>query len=271
MRILLCGDVVGRSGRRAIAEHVPKLKEKLKLDCVIVNADNACGFGITKKIYEELLASGANVLTGGDHIWDQKETISFIESCPALLRPHNFPAKTPGTGARVFPTARGNNVLVIHLNAQVFMKHQLDCPFACVERELAKHRLRGTVDAIIVDFHGEATSEKMAMGHFLDGKVSLVVGTHTHVPTADAMILPKGTGYMTDAGMCGDYISVIGYEPDIPIQGFVRKMKAGRLDPADKEPTLCGVYLETDDKTGLASYICPVRVGGALSPLLPNH
>lgn len=272
MRILFCGDVVGKSGRRVIAENIPELRNKLKLDCVIVNADNAAnGFGITKKIYEELLSCGVDAITGGDHIWDQKETISFIEQCPALLRPHNFPPKTPGTGARVFTTAKGGTVLVIHLNAQIFMKYQLDNPFACVEAELTKHRLRGTVDAIIVDFHGEATSEKMAMGHFLDGKVSLVVGSHTHVPTADTMIFPGGTGYMTDAGMCGDYLSVIGFDKTTPLKGFVQKLKISRLEPANHSATLSGVYIETDDKTGLTNYISPVRIGGALSPILPNE
>ena len=270
MRILFCGDVVSRAGRQAILEKIPELKQQLKLDCVIVNVDNAAnGFGVTKKICDEFTKAGVDVLTGGDHIWDQKETLSFISNYPTLLRPLNFPEQTPGNGMRVHTTSLGQKILVVHLMAQVFMKYSLDCPFACMENVLKRHRLQGTADVIIVDFHGEASSEKMAMGHFLDGRVSLVVGTHTHVPTADTMVLPKGTAYQTDAGMCGDYHSVIGFDTSAPLKHFVQKMKLERLTPAQENYTLCGVYLETDDRTGLAKKVTPIRVGATLSQAIP--
>ena len=174
----------------------------------------------------------------------------------------------PGRGAGVFPATRGRKVLVLNVMARLFMD-PLDDPFACVERELARHRLGSTIQAILLDFHGEATSEKVAMGHFVDGRVSLCIGTHTHVPTADAMILPGGTAYQTDAGMCGDYDSVIGMDKAVPLQRFTRKLPTERLAPASGEGTLCAVFVETDDKTGLARRIEPVRVGGRLSPQIP--
>lgn len=262
---------MGSAGRDIIVKKIPELRKSLHLDCVIVNVDNAAGgFGVTRRICEEFAAAGVDVMTGGDHIWDQKEAFSFISNYPLLLRPANFPEGTPGNGTRIHTTSLGQKVLVIHLLCQVFMKFTLDNPFACVENLLSKHRLRGTVEAIIVDLHGEASSEKMAMAQFLDGKVSLVVGTHTHVPTADTMIFPKGTGYQTDAGMCGDFHSVIGFEPEAPLKHFVGKMKMERLVAAQAHPTLCGVYLETDDRTGLAKKISPVRIGGKLSQAMPE-
>ncbi len=271
MRILLCGDVVGSAGREAVTQHIPDLRKRLGLDCVVVNGENAAGgFGVTKKICDGFMAAGADVITGGDHIFDQKETASFIGQYPTLLRPANFPEKVPGKGVYLFTTAEGKTVLVLHLLAQLFMKYSLDCPFAKATAILNDYRLGKTVDAIVVDFHGEATSEKMAMGHHLDGKVSLVVGSHTHVPTADTQILPGGTALQTDAGMCGDYNSVIGFNPKIPLKGFVDKMKTERLQPAEGEATLCGVCVETDDATGLAKHVAPVRVGGRLAPQLPD-
>ncbi len=271
MRLLICGDVVGKAGRDSVLTHIPRLRQELKLDFIVVNGDNAAhGFGINRKICDEFIAAGVDVITAGDHVWDQQETKSFIGQYPALLRPHNFPSHTPGTGVRVYESFKGEKVLVMHLQAQVFMKYQLDNPFECAKQELAKHQLRGTVDAIIVDFHGEASSEKMAMGHFLDGKVSVVVGTHTHVPTADTMILPGGTAYQTDLGMCGDFNSVIGFDKRVPLAGFTDKMKTEKFEVATGEATLCGIYVETDPKTGLAKKVSPVRVGGRLQQIVPS-
>lgn len=265
MKILFFGDVVGESGRKAIKKHLPVLKKQYAADFVIVNGENAAGgFGITHAICREMEAAGADCITGGDHIWDQKEVPSFIGNHAKLLRPANFPEKAPGTGIRLFTTPEGKRVLVLHLMAQLFMKYQLDCPFKAADALLASYTLGGTCDAIIVDFHGEATSEKMAMGHHLDGRVSLVVGSHTHVPTADVMILTGGTGYQTDAGMCGDYDSVIGFNKRSSLPNFLNKYKTERLTPANGEATLCGLILETDPKTGLAKTLNPIRFGGKL-------
>ena len=270
MRLLFLGDVVGRPGREALAKHLPELRKSLAPDLCIVNGENAAaGFGITRTVADELFAAGADVLTGGNHSWDQKEALSFIEGEPRLLRPHNFPRGTPGRGAAVFPTQRGKKVLVLNLMGRLFMD-PLDDPFQAVEQILTAYRLGGTVDAILLDFHGEATSEKMAMGHVVDGRVSVCVGTHTHVPTADVMILPGGTAYQSDAGMCGDYDSVIGMDKAQPIQRFVKKIGTERLSVATGEGTLCGLYVETDDRTGLATRAEAVRIGGKLSPARPG-
>jgi metallophosphoesterase (TIGR00282 family) len=270
MRLLFCGDVVGRSGREVVVEHLPRLRRELALDFAVVNGENAAGgFGITEKICAELYAAGADVVTTGNHIWDQKETLGSIDRDPRLLRPLNYPQGTPGRGAGVFAATRGRKVMVLNPMGRLFMD-PLDDPFACVERELASQRLGATVDAIIVDVHAEATSEKMAMGHLLDGRVSLVVGTHTHVPTADSQILPKGTAYQTDAGMCGDYDSVIGMEKAVPIARFTRKLPTERMAAASGPATLCAVFVETDDKTGLARQVSPIRIGGRLTPHWPT-
>ena len=270
MRILLCGDIVGRPGRDALAAHLPGLRQRLALDFVIANGENAAGgFGITRKLCDELFALGIDVISGGNHIWDQREALGFIDSEPRLLRPQNFPRGTPGRGAALYPAPRGRKVLVINLMGRLFMD-PLDDPFAAVEQELAKHRLGGTVDAIVVDFHGEATSEKMAMGHLVDGRVSLCAGTHTHVPTADHMILPKGSAYISDVGMCGDYDSVIGMEKTLPLARFQRKLPTDRLSVAKGEGTLAAVFVETDDKSGLATRIAPIRLGGRLDETVPD-
>ena len=270
MRLLFLGDIVGRPGRDALVKHLPDLRRALKLDFVVVNCENAAaGFGITRGVAEELFAAGADVLTGGNHSWDQKEALSYIEGEPRLLRPHNFPRGTPGRGAAVFSTATGRKVLVLNLMGRLFMD-PLDDPFQAVEQILQAYRLGATVDAILLDFHGEATSEKMAMGHVVDGRVSIVVGTHTHVPTADTMILKGGTAYQSDAGMCGDYDSVIGMDKVQPILRFTKKIGTERLSVASGEGTLCGLFVETDDRSGLAVRAEPVRIGGRLSPALPS-
>jgi metallophosphoesterase (TIGR00282 family) len=270
MRLLFCGDLVGRSGRDVVVERLPGLRRDLALDLVVANGENAAGgFGITQKICDELYKAGVDCITTGNHVWDQKETTGFIGSDPRLLRPINFPAGTPGKGSGIYQTARGKKVLVANVMARLFMD-PLDDPFQAAEQLLRAHKLGGNVDAILIDFHGEATSEKMAMGHFLDGKVSLVVGTHTHVPTADHTILPGGTAYQTDAGMCGDYDSVIGMEKATPIARFTKKMPTERLAAAMGPATLCGIFVETDDVTGLARRVEAVRVGGRLSQTLPK-
>jgi len=264
MKTLICGDVVGKAGRKAIDRHLPDIRQRLDLDFVIVNGENAAhGFGLTDKICAAFYAAGADVITTGNHVWDQREIINYIGGDPKLLRPMNYPEGTPGKGTGKFDAPNGKKILVIHPMGRLFMD-PLDDPFAAVDEALSNQRLGHTVDAIIVDFHGEATSEKQAMGHFLDGRVSAVVGTHTHAPTADAQILPGGTAFQTDLGMTGDYDSVIGMKKELATSRFTTKMPQGRLEPADGEATLCAVYVETDNGTGLATHISSVRVGGRL-------
>ena len=269
MKLVYFGDVVGRAARDALMQAMPELRRKLGLDFVIVNGENAAGgFGITDKICKEFYAAGVDCITTGNHVWDQKETLGAIGADPKLLRPANFPPQTPGAGSGLYTTTRGKKVLVIQVMGRIFMD-PLDCPFAAVDQALSRYRLGGNADVVIVDIHAEATSEKMAMGHFCDGRASMVVGSHSHVPTADAQILPGGTAYQTDAGMCGDYNSVIGMDKEQPLQRFVRKIPTGKFEAAQGEPTLCGVYLETDGKSGLAKTIAPLRMGGRLAPIWP--
>jgi 2',3'-cyclic-nucleotide 2'-phosphodiesterase len=270
VKFLYCGDVVGRSGREAIARHLPMLRQRLDPDFVVVNGENAAGgFGITGPICAELYGAGADVIVTGNHVWDQKEVLSYIDGDPRLLRPLNYPKTAPGRGAGVFNDRRGRKVFVAQVMGRVFME-PLDDPFTAAAAELARHRLGGGIDFAFVDIHAEATSEKMAMGHHLDGKASFVCGTHSHVPTADAQILPGGTAYMTDAGMCGDYNSVIGMDKAEPLNRFIRKISGGRFEPAIGEATLCAVLVESDDATGLARRIDPVRLGGRLKPAWPE-
>lgn len=270
MRIAFFGDVVGKSGREGLIEHLPGLRERLSLDFVVVNAENAAGgFGITERTAIELYDAGADVLTLGNHAWDQNEALSYIEREPRLLRPVNYPeGAAPGRGASLYDLPDGRRVLVMNVLLRLYMQ-PLEDPFAAVNRELEACPLGQVADAIIVDMHGEATSEKAALGHYCDGRASLVVGTHTHVPTADAMVLPNGTAYQTDAGMCGDYDSVIGMQKDEPIARFVTHMRSSRFQPASGEATVCGLFVETDDASGLATQCEPIRVGGRLSEALP--
>jgi metallophosphoesterase (TIGR00282 family) len=269
MRILFIGDIVGRSGRKVVLEHLPTLVRDWKLDFVAINGENAAGgFGITEALYQELIDAGADAVTLGNHAWDQKEALVFIERAPRLIRPVNYPAGTPGRGAALIESKTGARVLVVNVMGRVFMD-PLDDPFAAIERELAACALKRTADAIIIDMHCEATSEKQAMGHFCDGRASLVVGTHTHAPTADHQILRGGTGYISDVGMCGDFDSVIGMAKDEPLNRFLRKIPSGRFEPALGEATLCAVAVETDDATGLACRIGAVRLGGRLEQARP--
>lgn len=271
MRLLFCGDIVGRPGREVVVAHLQRLRRDLALDFVVANGENAAGgFGITRKICDELFACGVDVISGGNHSWDQREVLGFIDSEPRLLRPLNYPEGTPGRGARLYDAVGGRKVMVVNVMGQLFME-DLDNPFACVDGLLAKHRLGRTADAILLDFHAEATSEKMAMGHHVDGRVSLCVGTHTHVPTADTMILNGGTAYQSDAGMCGDYDSVIGMDKAVPLARFTKKLRSERLSAAAGAGTLCAVFLETDDRTGLARRVEPLRIGGRLSEIVPSR
>jgi len=270
MRIIYLGDIVGKAGRTVVLDELPGLRRDLGADFVIVNGENAAhGFGITRKICQSLLDGGADVVVTGNHVWDQRETAEFIDDEPRLLRPINFPPLTPGRGFGVYELADGRKVLVAQAQGRLFM-NPLDDPFRTIDLVVRNHVLGETVDAAFVDIHAEATSEKMGMGHFLDGRVSAVVGSHTHIPTADAQILPGGTAYLTDIGMCGDYDSVIGMQKEAALARLTKVTPAERLQPATGEATLCAVLLETDDKTGLAVSFEPVRMGGRLRPIRPQ-
>ena len=270
MRILFLGDVVGRAGREAVARHLPGLRTDWKLDFVVVNGENATGgAGLSAAHAQGLLDAGADALTLGDHAFDQKEMLGFIETEPRIVRPLNFSKAAPGRGARVFEATQGRRVLVAQVLGRVFMNRPFDDPFSAVEPVLKAHPRGGLVQASLLDIHAEATSEKMGMGHFCDGRASIVVGTHTHVPTADAMVMPGGTAYQSDAGMCGDYGGVIGMDPEEPMRRFVTGMGKGRFTPSLGEATLAGLYVETDDRSGAATRAVAVRVGGRLSPAAP--
>ena len=261
---------MGRAGRTVVAQRLPKLRAEWGVDFVVVNGENATsGAGLSPAHAKLLLEAGADCLTLGDHAFDQRDMMAFIEQEPRILRPLNYAKGAPGKGARLFNAAGGRKVLVAQALGQVFMKRPFDDPFSALETVLKTHPLGAVAQAAIVDIHCEATSEKMATGHWCDGKASLVVGTHTHVPTGDAQILPGGTAYMTDAGMCGDYNSVIGMDKAEPMRRFVTGMGKGRFEPAGGEATLSGVYVETDDRTGLAKRVRMIRVGGRLEEALP--
>jgi 2',3'-cyclic-nucleotide 2'-phosphodiesterase len=266
MRLLFLGDVVGRSGRDMVIEHLPGLIRRYKLDFVVVNGENSAGgFGITEAICDDLLAAGADAVTLGNHSWDQREALVFIERQPRLLRPLNYPVGTPGRGAGLYKARNGAEVLVINAMGRIFMP-ELDCPFRAIDKELDACPLGSGADAILIDFHAEATSEKEALGLYLDGRVSCVVGTHTHVPTSDDRVLPGGTAYMSDAGMCGDYNSVLGMVPDEPINRFLTRIPKGRMEPSLGPATLSGLAVEIDPKTGLAVAAKALRMGGVLRP-----
>jgi len=269
MRILFIGDVVGRSGRAIVTERLPGLVTDWKLDLVVVNGENAAGgFGITETIYNELIDAGADAVTLGNHAWDQREALVFIERAPRLVRPVNYPKGTPGRGAALVDTKNGKRALVINAMGRIFMD-ALDDPFAAVERELASCALGKDADAIVLDMHCEATSEKQSMGYFVDGRASLVVGTHTHAPTADHRIMPAGTAFVSDVGMSGDFESVIGMNKEEPLARFLRKLPGGKFEPANGPATLCGLAVETDDATGLATRVGAVRLGGILEEARP--
>jgi metallophosphoesterase (TIGR00282 family) len=270
MRIAFFGDVVGRAGRVVLCEHLPELRRRLKLDFVAVNAENAAGgFGLTPSIADEIFAAGADCLTLGNHAWDQREMIQYIDQEPRILRVANYPPMTqaPGRGANLFQV-KGRSVLVVSVMGRVFMD-ALDCPFSAAEREVSACPLGGAADAVIVEVHGEATSEKQGMGHLLDGRVSLVVGTHTHVPSADTRILAGGTAFQTELGMCGDYDSVIGMNKHIAVRKLTSRMPFQRHEPAEGQGLASGIFVQTDDRTGLAVRAEPIRVGTGLKQAVP--
>jgi metallophosphoesterase (TIGR00282 family) len=270
MRILFIGDIVGRSGRNVVLDRLPRLIADWKLDLAVINGENAAGgFGITETIYNDLIDAGADAITLGNHAWDQREALVFIERAPRLVRPINYPAGTPGRGAAVVEAKNGARVLVINAMGRIFMD-PLDDPFAAVDRELLACPLKSGADAIVIDMHCEATSEKQAMGFFADGRASLVVGTHTHAPTADHRILPGGTAFVSDVGMTGDYDSVIGMGKDEPLGRFLRKIPQGKFEAANGPGTLSGLAVETDDATGLARRVGAVRLGGVLEEARPS-
>ena len=270
MRFLFLGDVVGRKGREIVRDSLPRLRERFALDFVVVNGENAAaGFGITEKILNSLFDAGADVVTLGNHAFDQKDTLVFIGRYDRLLRPLNFPSGTPGRGAGLFKARNGAQVLVMNAMGRIYMD-DLDCPFQGVERELGACPLGSGADAVIIDFHAEATSEKQALAYYLDGRVSAVIGTHTHTPTADERILPAGTAYISDAGMCGDYNSVLGMDIEEPINRFLTKIRKQRFEPVMGEGTLSGLAVEIDDRTGLAIKIKALRLGGVLGSTEPD-
>jgi metallophosphoesterase (TIGR00282 family) len=266
LRLLFLGDVVGRSGRDVVIEHLPDLIQRYRLDFVVVNGENSAGgFGITEAICDDLLAAGADAVTLGNHSWDQREALVFIERQPRLLRPLNYPVGTPGRGAGLYKARNGAEVLFINAMGRIFMP-ELDCPFRAIDSEITACPLGTGADAILVDFHAEATSEKESLGIYLDGRVSCVVGTHTHVPTSDDRVLPRGTAYMSDAGMCGDYNSVLGMQTEEPVHRFLTRIPKGRMEPALGPATLSGFAMDLDPKTGLARNAMALRTGGVLRP-----
>jgi len=270
MRLLFLGDIVGRAGRKAVVDRLPGLIDRLQADFVVINGENAAGgFGITEEIAEAVIDAGADAITLGNHSWDQREALVFIERQPRLIRPVNYPSGTPGRGANLITGRKGHRVLVVNVMGRVYMD-ALDDPFAAVNREIEACPLREAADAILIDVHAEATSEKQALGHYVDGRASFVVGTHTHVPTSDLRILSGGTAYMSDAGMCGDYDSVLGMDKEEPIQRFLTKMQRGRFEPALGEATLSGALVDIEDRSGLARRVAPVRLGGVLAETVPD-
>jgi 2',3'-cyclic-nucleotide 2'-phosphodiesterase len=271
MRLAFFGDVVGRAGRAAVAEHLPRIKAELQLDFAIVNGENAAGgFGITASTANELFDAGADCITLGNHSWDQSEALVYIERETRLLRPYNYPKtlQIPGRGSQLFTTPKGQRVFVVQIHGSAFME-SLDDPIQGVQSALEECPLGQVADAVVVEIHAEATAEKYIMGHYCDGRATAVIGAHTHVPTADAQILPGGTAYQTDAGMCGDYDSVIGMKKGPLVQRAATRLPVERKSPAEGPATMCGVYIESDDRTGLAVRVEPIRVGGRLSQVIP--
>ena len=257
MKIIFIGDIVGKSGRVALSKNLSVIKEKFNPDIIIANAENAAsGYGLSKKIALELFDLGVNVITLGNHSWDQREMLSYIEERPQIIRALNYPEGVPGKGFYKFVLDDGRTIIIFQVMLRLFMGLSLDDPFSSIKNKLKSEFLGSTCNAIIIDMHGETTSEKNAFGHFVDGKVTGVLGTHTHIPTADCRILDNGTAYQTDVGMTGDYNSVIGMDKDNPIHSFVKGYRAdGRFKPSEGIGKICGSFIESDDNTGLAKKI----------------
>jgi metallophosphoesterase (TIGR00282 family) len=273
MRLGFFGDVVGRAGRAAVAEHLPRVRAELALDFVIVNGENAAGgFGITESTAQELFQAGADCITLGNHSWDQPEALTYILREQRLLRPYNYPKtlQIPGRGSQLFTTAAGKRVFVVQIHGSAFME-PLDDPIQGIASALEEAPLRQVADAVIIEMHAEATAEKMTIAHFVDGRATAVIGAHTHVPTADAQVLPGGTAFMSDAGMCGDYDSVIGMKKGPIVQRAATRLPTERKSPAEGPATLCGVLVISDDATGLAKSIEPIRIGGRLIEAMPRN
>ena len=261
MKIIFIGDIVGKKAREHLIKKIPELKDMFQTDVIIANAENAAsGYGLTKKIANQLFESGIDVLTLGNHAWDQKEMLSFIEECPKIIRAINYPEGVPGKGFYEINLEDGRRIIIVQVMLRLFIGISLDDPFSVFKNYLNKEKLGVTCQAIIVDVHGEATSEKNAFGHFFDGKVSAILGTHTHIPTADAKLLSGGTAYQTDVGMSGDYNSIIGFDINNPIHGFVKGYRAeGRFTPATQNITICGALIDIDINNGLAKNITPIQ------------
>jgi hypothetical protein len=261
MNLLFIADIYGSPGRRAVHDLMPEIVSSMGIDFVVANVENAAaGFGVTKEILEELKGVGVECMTSGNHIWDRRESLPLLDQEPLLLRPHNYPEGAPGTGSKIFTTKAGVKIGVLNLMGRVFMR-ELDCPFRVADREVA--RLREETPIILVDFHAEATAEKIALGWYLDGRISALLGTHTHIQTADERILTKGTGYITDAGMTGPHDSVIGVRKELAIKKFLSLLPT-RFEPATGDVRLNGVHLDIDDATGRCQHIG--RVSLALEP-----
>lgn len=264
IKLLFLGDIVGKSGREAVMKTLPDLKRELSPDCIVVNAENAAhGFGVTKSIADDLFQAGVHVITTGNHIWDKSEIMSVVAQQNNILRPHNYPKHLPGSGVCEFETHKGHKVVVINLMGRLFME-SMDDPFAAADDVLQNYTLGRNVNAIFLDFHAETTSEKQAMCHHVDGRVSAVIGTHTHVPTADQRVFPKGTAYMSDAGMCGDYFdTVIGMTATSSLARFLKKIPYERMQPGTGDGTVCGALVDVGGD-GLAKSIVPIRAGREL-------
>ena len=262
MKIIFIGDIVGKQARETFIKEIPNIKTKYLPDAIIVNAENAAaGFGLSKKIAQQLLDAGVDVITLGNHAWDQKEMLSFIEDCPKIVRALNYPNGVPGRGYFELKLHDGRKIIILQIMLRLFMGLSLDDPFSVTKNYLLKEKLGSTCNAIVVDMHGEATSEKYAYGHYFDGQVSAILGTHTHIPTSDAKILDGGTAYQTDVGMTGNYNSVIGMDKTNPIHSFVKGFRSeGRFFPAEGKVTISGAYIETDDRTGLSMKIEPFQI-----------
>lgn len=260
MRIFYCGDVVARPGREVVCENLSRIRSEYKADVILVNVENSAhGFGTTPGICRDFIAKGADILVTGNHFLNQHDIIPYFQECPVIIRPANIPAENPGRGFTIFELADGRSILVIQVLGRLFME-AVDCPVQAIDQILKSYTLGKNISAIFVDIHAEATSEKLSLGYYLDGRVSCVAGTHTHVPTADARVLPQGTAYITDVGMCGNYNSILGFEKDAPISRLRRRFSGDRLIPASGKGTLYGILVETDDNTGLAQSITQIKI-----------
>lgn len=260
MRIFYCGDVVGRPGREAVLGNADYIRKDMKPDVFVVNVENAShGFGVTTGICRDFLAHGIDVLVTGNHVWQQRDVIPFLDESKKIIRPLNYPENLPGHGSVEITLPDGRKILVAQVLGRLFME-AVDCPVQAIDKLLKDYTLGRNINAILVDIHAEATSEKISFGYYLDGRVSAVAGTHTHVPTADYRILPKGTAYITDVGMCGNYDSVLGFEVDEPINRLARRYTGGRLSPAKGKGTLYAIMVETDDQSGLAKSIEQIKI-----------